>query len=232
MEVKTRKHAKGKTKREVQKVQSEGSKIPKVGRREVQKVQSEGNKIPQLRRSQRAIKKVTTYVAVQSKNLNGHKKGSKFLSKGTMAKASKFLSKSGKSKKSKFQSKRETPKELKNGVSWHKGQRTCVHRDYWMKGILWAKSPCDRRGINFRDRNVLLPSQNSEDKQPVCCLCHEAYDSRLIYLRCESCEGILVSFTKSISYLVFVFVNVFLYLLVFFIIVSPLFFGQSCSSCW
>ncbi|RWR76108.1 DDT domain-containing protein PTM-like protein [Cinnamomum micranthum f. kanehirae] len=188
VEVKTRKHAKGKTKREVQKVQSEGNKIPKVGRREVQKVQSEGNKIPQLRRSQRAIKKVTTYVAVQSKNLNGHKKGSKFLSKGTMAKTSKFLSKSGKSKKSKFQSKRETPKELKNGVSWHKGQRTCVHHAYWMKGILWAKSPCDRRGINFRDGNVLLPSQNSEDKQPVCCLCHEAYDSRLIYLRCESCE--------------------------------------------
>lgn len=230
-----------KTKKPVKKVKTK-KPVKVSSKREVQKVEPESYKIPKLRRSQRAIKKVTTYVPVQSKKINDCKKGSKFQSESDMPKTSKFPSKCWTLKKSRFQSKRERsrkssgqtksemPKEFTNVIRWPKGKRTCVHHAYWLKGILWAKNPYDGRRNNFQDRNV-LQSSNSEDKQPVCGLCHEAYESGLIYVRCESCEGILISFSKYISYLVFVFVKIFLQYACFVLNGCLLFFGQSGSSC-
>lgn len=176
-----------------------------------QKVQPGVGKIPEIRRSQRATKNVI-YLPVQAKKLNQFKKGSELKSQSDTSKKSKFSSKNQFLKKSRFQSKREmflskkseketsmistfqskrvVSKKSKNDISWSKRQRSSVYHSYWLKGLLWAKKPCDGRGNHFLEKKVLLPAQHSAATsiQPVCRLCHEGYDSCLIYVCCESCE--------------------------------------------
>lgn len=117
---------------------------------------------------QRLLPKKGKHVVVKSKKkLNGKKKGRK-----------------GKRKKSQS-------RKSDNGITWPKRKRTIVHHSYWLDGLQWTGKLDNEQGKCFRRRKVLLPSQHLRDSsiQPVCCLCGKEYNSDIIYIGCESCEG-------------------------------------------
>ncbi|CAA6669013.1 unnamed protein product [Spirodela intermedia] len=83
---------------------------------------------------------------------------------------------------------RVTAKVSKEGINWHKRQRTGIRPPFWLNGLLWTRKAFDERAIHFRETSVLLPSSNSKANiEPVCSLCHQEYDSHVIYVGCESC---------------------------------------------
>ncbi|XP_068662421.1 DDT domain-containing protein PTM-like [Aristolochia californica] len=76
-------------------------------------------------------------------------------------------------------------------ITWHKGKRTRTAHPYWVNGIYWGRKSNDERALCFREKKVLLRFGQLAMKtslEPICSLCHEAYDSGLIYIACEKCE--------------------------------------------
>lgn len=104
---------------------------------------------------------------------------------------------------------RVTPKISKEGINWHKGQRTGIRPPFWLNGLLWTRKAFDERAIHFRETKVLLPLSNSTANiEPVCSLCHQVYDSHVIYVGCENCGGMtfphifLYCFSKGNSFFI------------------------------
>lgn len=77
------------------------------------------------------------------------------------------------------------------GISWHKRKRSVAFYSYWLNGLLWTRKPVAEQQSNFGERNIILPSQRTEDPamKPFCCLCHKEYSSGVIYICCEHCQG-------------------------------------------
>ncbi|XP_078436506.1 PHD-finger and DNA binding domain-containing protein isoform X2 [Wolffia australiana] len=76
----------------------------------------------------------------------------------------------------------------KEPVKWYKGQRTSISPPFWLNGLMWTRKAFDERAVYFRERRILLPASNLETNlQPMCGLCHQAYDAQAIYIGCESC---------------------------------------------
>ena len=156
-----------------------------------------------------------------------HKKGGKKLVKRKilvlrkserLAKKKKKLSKKIKKKKSRLKKGNDKlqkeigqqvvlPKVLKKLIKWHKGQRTSIQPPFWLNGLMWTRKTFDDRAIHFKERSVLLPSRGLDTNiKPVCQLCHQEYDSRVIYIGCEYCGGTAFhtkSFNPSSFYFIF-----------------------------
>lgn len=95
----------------------------------------------------------------------------------------------GQKRSKKGKSKNQFEKTL-SGTSWHKRKRSVAHHSYWLNGLLWTRKPVTEQQSNFRERNIILPSQHTEDPvmKPLCCLCHKEYSSGVIYIGCERCQ--------------------------------------------
>ncbi|XP_068660494.1 DDT domain-containing protein PTM-like [Aristolochia californica] len=92
----------------------------------------------------------------------------------------------------KIKPKNEVSKDTMQWITWHKGKRTQTAHPYWLNGIHWGRKSNNENGFCFREGKVLLPFGQLAMKtslEPICSLCHEGYDSRLIYIACENCEG-------------------------------------------
>lgn len=101
----------------------------------------------------------------------------------------------GKKKGRKGKPKKSQSRKSDSGITWPKRKRTIVHHSYWLDGLQWTGKLDNEQGKCFRRRKVLLPSQHLGDPsiQPVCCLCGKEYNSDIIYIGCESCEGKYIS---------------------------------------
>lgn len=92
-------------------------------------------------------------------------------------------------------SKRGRPRKIKsekseNGINWYKMKRSVVHHPYWLNGLLWSHESVTERQRDFRESNIILPSQLTDPSmKPSCCLCLQEYNSRAIYICCEHCQG-------------------------------------------
>jgi hypothetical protein len=76
------------------------------------------------------------------------------------------------------------------GVDRFLVQRKKPNGPCYQNGLLWKKSPNDELGKDFRKRKLLLPCQNSMGaaEGPICFLCRESYNPKLIYVGCEHCK--------------------------------------------
>ncbi|XP_042954331.1 DDT domain-containing protein PTM [Carya illinoinensis] len=84
---------------------------------------------------------------------------------------------------------RKSYKKSKRSSSWRK-KRTHVYQSYWLNGLLLSRKPNDERVMHFREKNILVPSDNLSLilDQPKCHLCCEAgCASTLSYILCETC---------------------------------------------
>ncbi|KAG2674759.1 hypothetical protein I3760_13G153500 [Carya illinoinensis] len=84
---------------------------------------------------------------------------------------------------------RKSYKKPKRSSSWRK-KRTHVYQSYWLNGLLLSRKPNDERVMHFREKNILVPSDNLSLilDQPKCHLCCEAgCASTLSYILCETC---------------------------------------------
>lgn len=98
---------------------------------------------------------------------------------------------------------RKSYKKTKRSSSWRKS-RTHVYRSYWLNGLLLSRKPKDERVMHFREKNVLVSSDNLSviRDQPKCQLCCEAgCASTLSYMLCETCGGTSISVSFSLFYL-------------------------------
>ncbi|KAK1319316.1 Methyl-CpG-binding domain-containing protein 9 [Acorus calamus] len=71
-----------------------------------------------------------------------------------------------------------------------RGKRTKMLYPYWFDGLLWTRKPNDDRRMLFKERNVCAPFTDSGNysHRPICSLCREDYEARLIYVSCENCK--------------------------------------------
>ncbi|KAG9443638.1 hypothetical protein H6P81_014978 [Aristolochia fimbriata] len=90
----------------------------------------------------------------------------------------------------KMKRKHEVFKDSKQWITWRKGKRTQAAHPYWLNGIHWGRKLNVERGLCFREGKVLLPGQMAmkTSVEPICSLCHEGYDSGLLYIACENCK--------------------------------------------
>ncbi|KAL4204305.1 hypothetical protein AMTRI_Chr01g109090 [Amborella trichopoda] len=167
-------------------------------RRKAKVALAEKQKISTNRCSERLAKKVK-YVSLRSSKLTDQKK--KRSNKPTNHKRKRSYNitdqkekRSNKhnvrKKKGPCQSRNVTFRNSTNiVVKRTKALRTQVRRVYWLNGLLWTTKLDDIRGNDFRNRKVLLSSEDAKrfSAYPICFLCHEEYDARLIYLSCENC---------------------------------------------
>ncbi|KAL3518480.1 hypothetical protein ACH5RR_021069 [Cinchona calisaya] len=55
-------------------------------------------------------------------------------------------------------------------------------------GLIWKKKNCDDIGSDFILKHILLKGDGDMDSSgPLCHLCHQPYNSDLMYIRCETC---------------------------------------------
>nr|XP_048322407.1 DDT domain-containing protein PTM-like isoform X3 [Ziziphus jujuba var. spinosa] len=95
----------------------------------------------------------------------------------------------GRKKGKQIKSKKGTDKKRKRGTSCQK-KRTQVYYSYWLNGLYLSRKPNDERVMLFREKNFLVPSEQSSiiPDQPKCQLCNEAeHASTLSYIACEIC---------------------------------------------
>lgn len=162
-------------------------------------------------RPRRSIQRVN-YVELQKKELDGTKKHTPghqkqgITKKNTRGRPRKWVPVEQKMQPKKVivkKKKRGRPKKLitkkheegrsKKVVCWPKGNRTQIYHAFWLNGLRFSSKPNDARVMDFGEGRLLLPSENPNalSTQPICGLCLEAeYTSRLIYIKCEKCQGI------------------------------------------
>lgn len=95
--------------------------------------------------------------------------------------------KKGKRNKLRNVASKVTPK----GVSWQ-NKRTQILHSFWINGLLLSRKPNDERVLQFKKRNVFVPSgfPAEIDDQPKCSLCSQQGSmSALMYIACEICGG-------------------------------------------
>ncbi|CBI17094.3 unnamed protein product, partial [Vitis vinifera] len=57
-------------------------------------------------------------------------------------------------------------------------------------GLIWKKKNVEDSGIDFRLKNILLRGNPDTNwSRPVCHLCHQPYNSDLMYICCETCKN-------------------------------------------
>lgn len=93
--------------------------------------------------------------------------------------------------------KKTTPKKKKKNtnkevISCHQKQRAKVFHSYWLNGLLLSRTPDDERVVDFRNKSVICPSQETRVRRNrvKCNLCGEgAHTPTSNYISCETCTS-------------------------------------------
>ncbi|KAM6596713.1 hypothetical protein CsatA_007237 [Cannabis sativa] len=143
-----------------------GSKNKSIGLQVQSKGKTKATPAVPLRRSARRAKSVL----LQNKKNRGRRKGKQAKSKAKLKKAV-----HGK------------PKKV---IPPYRKKRTYVSHSYWLNGLQLTRNLDDERVLLFRDKNFMLPSEQSHilPDQPKCQLCDEAgHTSTSSYIACQIC---------------------------------------------
>ncbi|XP_020271985.1 uncharacterized protein LOC109847150 [Asparagus officinalis] len=127
-------------------------------------------------------KHVVTKIKIK---FNGPKRSEEGISERTRAKI-KF---NGPKRSKENKSESAKSEKYENGISWRKRKRSVVRFSYWLNGLLWTHKAVTEGQSDFKERNVILPFQQDLITTPCCCLCHQEYNSGVIYISCERCQG-------------------------------------------
>ncbi|XAR60083.1 hypothetical protein NMG60_11033325 [Bertholletia excelsa] len=82
----------------------------------------------------------------------------------------------------------QSPSEMKPATR-DSSSTTKSQRKHGSWGLIWRKKNTEDNGIDFRLKNILLRGNRDMSWSPVCHLCHKAYNSDLMYIRCETCNN-------------------------------------------